>query len=118
MPMRYLLALKSVDLSAVEEREEGSKGSLDSMAGGVFVGRHREMDQLKSIFEDVLSGKGRMVTLVGEPGIGKTRTAHELATYGGYAKSGSALGTGATSLVELRLTGHGFRRYRSHVAAD
>jgi predicted ATPase len=51
------------------------------MAGGVFVGRHREMDQLKSIFEDVLSGRGRLVTLVGEPGIGKTRTAQELATY-------------------------------------
>ena len=53
------------------------------MAGGVFVGRHREMDQLKAIFEDVLSGRGRMVTLVGEPGIGKTRTAQELATYAG-----------------------------------
>ena len=39
------------------------------------------MDQLKSIFEEVLSGKGRMVMLVGEPGIGKTRTAQELATY-------------------------------------
>ena len=29
--------------------------------GGVFVGRHREMDQLKSVFEEVLSGKGRML---------------------------------------------------------
>ena len=42
-----------------------------------------KIDEFKSIFEEVLSGKGRMVTLVGEPGIGKTRTAQELATYAG-----------------------------------
>ncbi|MCH8230672.1 MAG: serine/threonine-protein kinase PknK, partial [Chloroflexi bacterium] len=77
-----LQALEAVDLSVTEE-SEGKEASLDSMAGGVFVGRQREMDQLKSIFEGVLSGKGRMVTLVGEPGIGKTRTAQELATYAG-----------------------------------
>jgi len=78
-----LTALGAVDLSAVEESESDKQTSLDSMAGGVFVGRQREMDNLKSIFEEVLSGKGRMVTLVGEPGIGKTRTASELATYAG-----------------------------------
>ena len=77
-----LQALEAVDLSVVEEIENG-QGSLEAMAGGVFVGRQREMDTLKSIFEEVLSGKGRMVTLVGEPGIGKTRTAQELATYVG-----------------------------------
>ncbi len=82
-----LAALQAVDLSAAaddaEEREEreAGLGSLDSMAGGVFVGRQREMDQLKSTFEDALGGRGRLVTLVGEPGIGKTRTAQELATY-------------------------------------
>ena len=78
-----LTALNAVDLSIVEEKEKGASGSLDSMAGGVFVGRQREMDQLKAGFEEVLSGKGRMVALVGEPGIGKTRTAQELATYAG-----------------------------------
>ncbi len=75
-----LSALSGIDLSAVEQ-SEGRETSLDSMAGGVFVGRHKEMDQLKAAFEEVLSGHGRMVTLVGEPGIGKTRTAQELATY-------------------------------------
>ena len=34
-----LAVLEAVDLTAVEEREEESKGSLDAMAGGVFVGR-------------------------------------------------------------------------------
>ena len=56
---------------------------MDSLAGGVFVGRQREMGELKASLEDALSGRGRLVTLVGEPGIGKTRTAQELATYAG-----------------------------------
>ena len=77
-----LQALDAVDLSVVEDTDQ-DQGSLEAMAGGVFVGRQREMDNLKSIFEEVLSGKGRMVTLVGDPGIGKTRTAHEVATYAG-----------------------------------
>jgi len=57
--------------------------ALDSLAGGVFVGRQWEMGELKACLEDALSGRGRLVTLVGEPGIGKTRTAQELATYAG-----------------------------------
>ena len=57
--------------------------ALDSLAGGVFVGRQQEMGELKACLEDALSGRGRLVTLVGEPGIGKTRTAQELATYAG-----------------------------------
>ena len=46
----------------------------------VFVGRHREMGELRAALEDVISGRGRMVMLAGEPGIGKTRTAQELAS--------------------------------------
>ncbi len=60
--------------------------SLDSMASGVFVGRQKEMDQLRAVLEESLSGRGRMVTLVGEPGIGKTRTAQELQTYAGLRR--------------------------------
>ena len=44
-----------------------------------FVGRQREMAELTAALDDALSGHGRMVMLVGEPGIGKTRTAQELA---------------------------------------
>ena len=39
------------------------------------------MGELKAALEDALSGHGRLVTPVGEPGIGKTRTSEELATY-------------------------------------
>ena len=47
--------------------------------GSGFVGREREMADLRVTLEEALSGQGRMVMLVGEPGIGKTRTAQELA---------------------------------------
>ncbi|MFQ6027973.1 MAG: AAA family ATPase, partial [Dehalococcoidia bacterium] len=46
---------------------------------GVFVGRRREMAGLNRALDEVLSGKGKLVMLAGEPGIGKTRTAQELA---------------------------------------
>ncbi|MFQ6027156.1 MAG: AAA family ATPase [Dehalococcoidia bacterium] len=46
---------------------------------GDFVGRQREMGALQSALEETLAGRGRLVMLVGEPGIGKTRTAQELA---------------------------------------
>ncbi|MCH8222913.1 MAG: protein kinase [Chloroflexi bacterium] len=76
-----LQALEAIDPAEAAAAHENEQGSLDSMSGGVFVGRHREMDQLKATFEDTLGGHGKMVALVGEPGIGKTRTAQELATY-------------------------------------
>lgn len=46
---------------------------------GLFVGRERAMTELHAALADVLAGRGRLVFLVGEPGIGKTRTADELA---------------------------------------
>ena len=85
-----LSALDAIDLTtSVEQPAAGidKAHALDSLAGGVFVGRQREMGELKACLEDALSGRGRMVTLVGEPGIGKTRTAQELATYAGLRQA-------------------------------
>ena len=47
--------------------------------GGIFVGRQQEMAELTAALGESMSGQGRLVMLVGEPGIGKTRTAQELA---------------------------------------
>ena len=94
-----LTALEGIDLTDVgvpmrrdESPEDASR--LDSLAGGVFVGRQREMGELKAAREDALSGRGRMVTLVGEPGIGKTRTAQELVTYAGLRQAQVLWGRG------------------------
>ncbi|MCH8310003.1 MAG: AAA family ATPase [Chloroflexi bacterium] len=45
-----------------------------------FVGRHREMAMLRSSLEQAISGRGQIAILAGDPGIGKTRTAQELAS--------------------------------------
>jgi len=44
----------------------------------VFVGRSRELDELRRRFDEAASGQSRIVMLVGQPGIGKTRLAQEL----------------------------------------
>jgi ATP/maltotriose-dependent transcriptional regulator MalT len=54
---------------------------MATLTGGEFVGRQQEMGKLKGALEDALSGRGQLLMLVGEPGIGKTRTAQELAVH-------------------------------------
>ena len=44
-----------------------------------FVGRESEMNTLRGALEAALAGRGRLELLMGEPGIGKTRTLEELA---------------------------------------
>jgi eukaryotic-like serine/threonine-protein kinase len=72
-------------LAALEERpaeaEKPRANPLESLAGGVFVGRERELEQLREAVDGALAGRGSLQLLVGEPGIGKTRAAEELATY-------------------------------------
>src|SRR5439155_24418321 len=60
---------------------ESDVNPLDRLAAGIFVGREKEMDELRAGLDGSLSGRGRLMMLVGEPGIGKTRTSEEVATY-------------------------------------
>ena len=47
-----------------------------------FVNRLRELGELRGGIDEALSGRGRLFTLAGEPGIGKSRLADEAANYG------------------------------------
>jgi predicted ATPase/DNA-binding SARP family transcriptional activator len=47
--------------------------------GGVFVGRQSELKRLEELWADALEGRRRLVLLAGEPGVGKTRLAAQLA---------------------------------------
>ena len=49
-------------------------------AGTGFVGRDRELRELLDALEEAASRRGRLILLGGEPGIGKSRLADELAT--------------------------------------
>ena len=78
--VRQALATVSAQAPAVVERgEEGNP--LDRLASGVFVGRERELEELRTSVDAARAGQGQLVLLAGEPGIGKTRTASELGTY-------------------------------------
>ncbi|MEW6269755.1 MAG: AAA family ATPase, partial [Thermodesulfobacteriota bacterium] len=46
----------------------------------ILVGRQRELDMLRERIDRTAAGRGQAVFLVGEPGIGKTRTAEEVAS--------------------------------------
>ena len=46
-----------------------------------FVGRQPEQTAFRTTLNDVVAGQGHLVMLVGEPGIGKTRTAQEMTSY-------------------------------------
>jgi class 3 adenylate cyclase len=75
------LALKGKSGEAVAFRLD----SIDPAATAIprrddtrFVGQERELERLRAAFEEVASAGVRLVTVVGEPGIGKSRLAQEL----------------------------------------
>jgi class 3 adenylate cyclase len=73
-------------VAALEEKPaepaaDQKENPLDSLAGGVFVGRDRELEQMRAAVDEAIAGRGRLLQVMGEPGIGKTRTTEELTTY-------------------------------------
>jgi DNA-binding SARP family transcriptional activator len=61
----------------VAERSEGIEAPSETPARA-FVGRDRELADLITAFNGALAGRGRLVLLAGEPGIGKSRLADAL----------------------------------------
>lgn len=52
---------------------------LEHGVDATFVGRSGELDAFRAAFDRMLAGRRQIVTLVGEPGIGKTRCAEAFA---------------------------------------
>src|SRR6266508_2393570 len=65
--------------SASSMPHEGDRASRPR-AEGLFVGRERELAELEVGLGDALAGRGRLFLIGGEPGIGKSRLADELAS--------------------------------------
>ena len=78
-----LEAVSSAPAAAAPSVVQEAANPLDRLASGVFVGREHEVEQLRAGLDGALSGRARILMLVGEPGIGKTRTSEELTTYAG-----------------------------------
>ena len=61
---------------------EAAAPAAEAAPAGVFVGRARELAELRAGVDDAFAGHGRLFLLSGEPGIGKSRLAEELARIG------------------------------------
>ncbi|HEY8122261.1 MAG TPA: AAA family ATPase, partial [Myxococcota bacterium] len=73
-----------------------------------FLGRERTLERLGALLEGALAGRAALALLAGEPGIGKTRTAEELAARARERGASVALarcfeGEGAPALWPWRL---------------
>jgi class 3 adenylate cyclase len=63
------------------ERPRPERTRIDvvlSRSGARFVGRHAELGVLERGLDEALAGHGRVIGVVGEPGVGKTRLCLEL----------------------------------------
>ena len=84
-----LTALEVIDTtpaspeSTQEALQPEAAPASDALAAIEYMGMQREMRELRAALEDALAGRGRLIMLMGDAGIGKTRTAQELATYAG-----------------------------------
>ncbi|HLK40762.1 MAG TPA: winged helix-turn-helix domain-containing protein, partial [Polyangiaceae bacterium] len=77
------------EVRRVTQAPPSSRGLLDSQAvaeartrraGEPFLGRDDVMDRLTNALNEARAGRGRLVLLTGEAGIGKTRCANEMAS--------------------------------------
>ncbi len=62
------------------DRETGLETRLEAREKGgltTFVGRQQELATLQLRLAEALAGEGRFVTVIGEPGLGKSRLLHE-----------------------------------------
>lgn len=90
-PICWDLASSTVEDSVSSDREVSSATQSQALALPAsrpsssnqteFVGRQREPDLLRAVVERAQGGQGQLVMIGGEPGVGKTRLATELAEY-------------------------------------
>jgi tetratricopeptide (TPR) repeat protein len=78
-----LAALEAVDASPdgptspAPDQAVASVSLLEQLHRGRLVGRGPELAELRGLWNRVRQGQGQLVLISGEPGVGKTRLAHE-----------------------------------------
>lgn len=63
-----------------EKEQEAELSVLDRISRGRMIGRKSEMQQAQSLWQRASEGRGQLMLLSGEPGIGKTRFTKEVIT--------------------------------------
>jgi DNA-binding SARP family transcriptional activator len=79
------IAVKGRDEPVTASRVLGAKEHEEHARGTPAVGRERELELLREVVAELASGRGRIVLVLGEPGIGKTRLLAELSSLAGDA---------------------------------
>jgi class 3 adenylate cyclase/tetratricopeptide (TPR) repeat protein len=85
-PVR-IISISRAEEPQVPPRDSGSQreqnfpigGFLGALPGGPLVAREEELGRAVSAADSAAGGTGRLVLLAGEPGVGKTRLAQEVA---------------------------------------
>ncbi|MGI9557593.1 MAG: AAA family ATPase, partial [Solirubrobacterales bacterium] len=69
--------------SAIDERSTtaSAKEGIDALTDHGFVGREAELGNIRSAADAAVSGRGSIITIAGDPGIGKTRLVTEGTAY-------------------------------------
>jgi len=92
-----------LDRDAVPAKE---LSMLERIERGRLVGRGRELQEARGLWNQVLSGQGQMLLISGEPGIGKTRLVRELVTQaevsGGRALVGASYAEGGMPYASFK----------------
>ena len=91
----------ALDLAQVEELPH----EVEAAAAAPLAGRDAELEWLRDRWEEARAGRSRLVVLAGDPGMGKTRLAAELAVevlrHGGAVRYASGVGPAQTALETL-----------------
>lgn len=70
---------RTLEEASALPRPRRARPSPEPLSSGRFIGRTEVLSIVRGALEDARSRVGRVVLLVGEPGIGKTRTTEEVA---------------------------------------
>ncbi|HSG17228.1 MAG TPA: ABC transporter substrate-binding protein [Anaerolineae bacterium] len=104
--VEVLAALDRPDRAQVSAEKSRPFSTLERIVRGRLVGREQEMAEARIIWGQAVAGRGQVLLVSGEPGVGKTRLVDELITQacvsGGRVLSGASYAEGGFPYAPFR----------------